>query len=200
MDWVVVVPVKPAGLGKSRLAGFLGPTDRTALARAMALDTIEAAAATPGVERVLVVTSDDEVRAATPFVVDDPGGGLNAAIRAGVAVASLPVAVLLGDLPALRPDDLHAALVLAAQHPRALVADAEGTGTTLLTALVALTPRFGVGSAGLHEADGHVRLDIPSGSTLRRDVDVPADIAAVARLGVGRRTATVLSEVSVDEV
>ena len=205
MKWVVVVPVKAAAEGKSRLAGFLDQVDRAALARAMALDTIEAAAATPGVERVLVVTSDAEIRSAVPFVVDDPGGGLNAAIRAGVALASLPAAVLLGDLPALRPDDLGAALALAQMHPLGFVADADGTGTTLLTGLVAFTPRFGAGSAALHEADGHVRLDVPVGSTLRRDVDVPSDLAAVARLGAGPRTTAALtrlggfSEVQVDE-
>lgn len=200
MDWVVVVPVKPAAEGKSRLAGFLGPTERAALARAMALDTIEAAAATPGVVRVLVVTADAEIRASVPFVVDDPGGGLNAAIRAGLTQASGPVAVLLGDLPALRPDHLRAALDLASEHERAFVPDAEGTGTTLLTGLDGLSPRFGVGSAASHEAHGHVRLDLPEDSTLRRDVDLPADVAAVARLGVGPRTAAVLSGAAVDEV
>jgi len=200
MEWVVVVPVKPAAEGKTRLAGLLPPAGRAALARAMALDTIAAATATPGVRRVVVVTNDDEIRSVATFVVDDPGGGLNAAIRAGVATASLPVAVLLGDLPALRPDDLHAALVLAQGHPRAFVADADGTGTTLLTGLVGVTPRFGVGSARLHEAAGHVRLDVPVGSTLRRDVDVPDDVAVVARLGVGPRTAEVLSGASVDEL
>ncbi|WP_028047091.1 2-phospho-L-lactate guanylyltransferase [Cellulomonas sp. URHE0023] len=200
MEWVVVVPVKPAAVGKTRLAGYLDPGARAALARAMALDTMESAAATPGVRRVLVVTSDDEIRAAAPFVVDDPGGGLNAAIRAGLARASLPVAVLLGDLPALRPDDLRAALDLAQRHPLGFVSDADGTGTTLLTGLVACTPQFGPGSAALHEASGHVRLDVPLGSTVRRDVDVPSDLAAVARLGVGRRTAKVLSGLSVDEV
>ncbi|WP_426595186.1 2-phospho-L-lactate guanylyltransferase [Cellulomonas sp. McL0617] len=199
MEWVVVVPVKPAAAGKTRLAGVLGPADRAALARAMALDTVEAAAATPGVARVLVVTSDDELRAALPVVVDDPGGGLNAAIRAGLAQVVGPVAVLLGDLPALRPQDLASALLLAGRHARAFVADADGTGTTLLTGLVAVTPRFGAGSADLHEAAGHVRLDVAAGSTLRRDVDVPADIAAVARLGVGPRTAAVLSRTPVDE-
>lgn len=199
MEWVVVVPVKPAAEGKTRLAGFLSAGDRAALARAMALDTIEAAAATPGVARVLVVTSDDELRSLVPVVVDDPGGGLNAAIRAGLARADGPVAVLLGDLPALRPGDLRRALDLAERHPRAFVADADGTGTTLLTGLVALTPRFGPGSAAAHEADGHVRLDIPTGSSLRRDVDVPADLSAVARLGVGPRTTAVLSGTPVDE-
>ena len=185
MEWVVVVPVKPAAEGKSRLAGVLDPVDRAALARAMALDTIAAAAATPGVGRVLVVTSRRRAPGGRAVRRRRPG---RRAQRRGPGRARRwrprPVAVLLGDLPALRPDDLRAALVLAERHPRAFVADADGTGTTLLTGLVAFTPRFGVGSAALHEADGHVRLDVPPGSTLRRDVDVPSDLAAVARLGV----------------
>ena len=111
-----------------------------------------------------------------------------------------PVAVLLGDLPALRPDDLRAALDLAERHPRAFVADADGTGTTLLTGLVAFAPRFGAGSAALHESDGHVRLDVPTASTLRRDVDVPATISRPSRGSAsGRAPRRVLSGASVDE-
>ena len=37
-----------------------------------------------------------------------------------------------------------------------------------------------------------VRLVLPADSTLRRDVDVPDDLRAVAALGPGRRTAALL--------
>ena len=212
MDWIVVVPVKPAAAGKTRLAGLLSPDARVALVRAMALDTIDAARETPGVTRVVVVTADAQVRAAVADVVDEPvaaagpEGGLNAAVRAGVARARVldpdaGVAVLLGDLPALRPADLADVLVAAAGHARAVVADAGGTGTTVLTAGpgVGIEPRFGVGSAAAHEAGGHVRLDVASASSVRRDVDVPDDLAEVARLGVGPRTRAVLSGAPVDQ-
>src|SRR6478672_1404810 len=52
---VVVVPVKPPALGKSRLVGMTDE-QRRELAEAFALDTVAAAAATAGVEAVLVVT------------------------------------------------------------------------------------------------------------------------------------------------
>ena len=55
--------MKPAAAGKTRLAGVSRAGRRAALARAMALDTVAAASATPGVAHVLVVTSDDELRA-----------------------------------------------------------------------------------------------------------------------------------------
>lgn len=209
--WVVVVPVKTAAAGKTRLAGVLPETRRRALVRAMALDTVAAAVAAPGVVRVLVVTADGPVRdglpagaepvAEPPALVmrgDAPEPGLDAAVLAGAAAAvaldaEAGVAVLLGDLPALRPGDLAAALDLAAPHDRAVVADADGTGTTLLTVApgVVVRPRFGTGSAAAHEALGHVRLDLPVTSSLRRDVDLPADLASAAR-EAGPRTRAVL--------
>ncbi|WP_456825567.1 2-phospho-L-lactate guanylyltransferase [Cellulomonas sp. P5_E12] len=200
MRWVVVVPVKPAADGKTRLASALSPSSRERLVRAMAIDTIVAAAAAEGVERVVVVTADGPLRellAATVELVDEPGGGLNAAVRAGIDRAragDVGIAALLGDLPALRPADLADALSMAAAHDRAVVADADGTGTTLLTALpgLALDPRFGAGSAAAHERAGHVRLAVPATSTVRRDVDVADDLAEVVRLGVGGATRAVL--------
>ena len=82
--WAVVVPVKDGSSAKSRLADPARP----ALATAFALDTIMAALATVGVERVVVVTSDPVVatlvRALDPGdrvvdLVPDPGVGLDAA-------------------------------------------------------------------------------------------------------------------------
>lgn len=200
MRWVVVVPVKPAADGKTRLAGVLSASTRERLVRAMALDTVAAALSTPEVVRVVVVTADAPLRtllARSVDLVDEPGDGLNGAVRAGIdEAASTPhgVAVLLGDLPALRPEDLAAALGMASAHERALVADADGTGTTLLAALpgIAIDPQFGPGSAAAHELAGHVRLAVAAASTVRRDVDVPDDLAEVARLGVGPATRAVL--------
>jgi 2-phospho-L-lactate guanylyltransferase len=99
------------------------------------------------------------------------------------------VAALLGDLPALRPADLLAALDAAADHPRALLPDASGEGTVLLTARDAATlvPAFGPGSARAHERAGHTRLDLDL-PRLRTDVDDDTDLATAARLGLGPAT------------
>ncbi|QTE31351.1 2-phospho-L-lactate guanylyltransferase [Pengzhenrongella sicca] len=206
--WALVVPLKLATDAKSRLAGHLSPGRRLELALAMLGDTIEAAAAATGVDHLVVVTADAAMAAAATAaagglatdLVDEPDPpGLNAAVRAGIRAARAgrpahAVGVLLGDLPALRPAELSAALALAARHRLALVPDAGGTGTTLLTALagVAVAPAFGPGSARRHAAGGHVVVAVPARSGLVRDVDVPADIAAVLALGVGHRTARVL--------
>lgn len=194
--WTVVVPVKDLGSAKSRLDAPSGPA-RAELALAFARDTLAGVLAASTVACVVLVTSEPRMVDAAPAgvqVVPDPRRGLVAALAAGAAVAgSGPVALLLGDLPALRPAELEAALTAAADHDRAMVPDAEGTGTTLLAAAGAelLRPAFGPGSRAAHERAGHQVLD--AGPGLRRDVDTAADLAAAVRLGVGPATAAALA-------
>lgn len=204
LRWVVVVPVKPAARGKSRLE--VPGVDRADLARAIALDTLAAATACELVLQVVVVTDDPALARhsadipALRFVPEGGDvGGLDAAIALGVSAVDaggrMPRAALLGDLPALRPEDLAAALRAAASVDRGVVADAEGTGSTLVTARpgVAWTSSFGEGSFTRHTGSGAVALDIPDASSLRRDVDT-ADQFEVARgLGLGPRTSELLA-------
>ncbi|MGN6246692.1 MAG: 2-phospho-L-lactate guanylyltransferase [Motilibacteraceae bacterium] len=207
--WSVVVPVKAPARAKSRLHPLADAT-REALALAFAADAVAAALRSPLVARVLVVTTDaaaarDRAGLGAVPVEDRPDEGIDAAVLEGARVAratgSLPVAAMAGDLPALRTEDLTAALLLAATHPAAVVADAAGTGTTLLTARDGwLTPHFGVGSAAAHVEAGAVllgpdTLPVPS---LRRDVDTPADLAAAVHLGTGPRTTALLAALDED--
>jgi 2-phospho-L-lactate guanylyltransferase len=198
MEWAVVIPVK-GSIGKSRLdAGDA----RAALAVAFARDVIIAARGADAVGRLVVVTRDPDVTRGIEGieVVDDPSAGLQAAITTGVAAldAHAPAAVLLGDLPALTPAALDAALALAAREPRSCVPDAITTGTTMLAAhrADALRPRFGPGSAELHQRAGHVVLPVPPDSGLRLDVDELADLHAALDLGVGPHTRAVLDAAS----
>lgn len=195
--WHVVVPVKDAELAKSRLEAP-EPLRRTDLARAVACDTLEAVSAAVGPDALTVVTSDAVVRdvalALGARVVPDPGRGLNGAVAAGWQDtpegdgSRVGWAALLGDLPALRPGDLRAALAECARHRSAVVPDAAGTGTVLLTSTVAPpVPRFGPGSAARHEADGAAVLPLELAS-LRRDVDLAEDLRAALSLGVGPHT------------
>ncbi|MCR2819573.1 2-phospho-L-lactate guanylyltransferase [Microbacterium sp. zg.Y1090] len=199
--WIVVVPVKPAETGKSRLA--VPGIDRQALARAIARDTIAAAARTPGVERVVVVSSDPDVAAtvagaagAAPVeVVGDPGEGLDAAVAMGAAgFSGRARAALLGDLPALQPVELANALRSAGRHRRAVVGDAIGTGSTLVTAAGGLAWRsaFGAGSFGRHRKLGAVAVTAPAASGLRNDVDTAQQLRTAEEIGVGPRTTALL--------
>lgn len=200
----LVIPVRDPASAKSRLAVGDDPAAharRAALAGAIALDTVTAARAAREVGEVIVVgtlaSALDGVQ-----VLDDPGYGLLVAVGAGLAAAdpAAPTAVLLGDLPALQPADLDAALVAASEYHWAFVPDAEGTGTTLVTAAAGLPHalRFGEGSADQHRDAGYVELDLPERSGLRRDIDTPAQLAALAELAaagavlLGPRTAALL--------
>jgi coenzyme F420-0:L-glutamate ligase/coenzyme F420-1:gamma-L-glutamate ligase len=200
LRWTVVVPVKPAAAGKSRLD--VPHVDRAELARAIALDTLEAAAASPAVARLLVVTSDAAtIEAIREFpgveVVPDTASGLLAAIALGLdAAGRAPRAVLLGDIPGLQPAELGHALAIAASAGRAFVPDADGTGTVLATARVGLPfePKFGAASAAAHRAAGFAELTLPDAWGLRRDIDTREHLEAAARAGaLGPRTAALLA-------
>ncbi len=197
--FTVVIPLKAPALAKSRLRGAV--SDVPQLALAFAADTAAAASASTLVDGVVIVTDDGAVRSATQGLdgvrfVADPGGGLNAAIVAGVATVSGPVVVLPGDLPAVSASDLDAALMLAAATRRCMVPDHTGLGTTFLAAGSAddLAPRFGEGSRSRHEGAGHVVLPVAESSALRWDVDTADDLAIALRLGVGVATARVVAE------
>jgi 2-phospho-L-lactate guanylyltransferase len=199
--WAVVIPVKAATRGKSRLA--VPGTDRVSLARAIALDTIAAARACAAVERVVVVTDDPALPVHAfdipdlRFVDEADAGGLNEAIALAMKRVDerMPRAALLADVPALRPDDLAAALALAASLERGVVGDADGSGSTLVTAAASVpwASSFGDGSLTRHLDDGCVALTVPDDSTLRRDVDTAAHLAAAEKLGLGPRTSRVLA-------
>jgi 2-phospho-L-lactate guanylyltransferase len=211
-EWIVVVPVKAFAAAKSRLSPQLDAGHRAALARAFALDAVEAVRRADGVAEVVVVTGEAALGrelGAIPGVVLVPEqgeAGLTAAIELGIAHArhggGRHLAVLLGDLPSLRSAALDAALEAAAGHRRAFVADLEGTGTTLVTALAGteLRPGFGPDSAAVHRAAGFTDLaalgDIDPG--LRRDVDTVEALEQALGLGVGPRTAEVVAALADD--
>lgn len=200
-SFVVLLPVKSPGSGKSRLSA-LPDAERRRLAAAFAADAVAVCTTTPGVALVVVISDDPDFAAS--LAVDgvlacaDPGAGLNAALRHGAAVArdlapgGQPVA-LLADVPALTAADLTRALDHAgtASGP-CFVEDADGTGTTLYTASYdAFDPRFGAGSAAAHRAAGAVPIPGPL-LTLRRDVDDLAGLGEAVALGVGSATAAAL--------
>ena len=208
--WALVIPVKRLSVAKSRLAGYAGPR-RADLALAFAADTLAAAAACDAVCGVLVVTDEQSVtelaRSMGCLAAPDlPGAGLNAALAHGAAVArrqwpGTGVAAVSGDLPALRPLELHLALDAAGERApsrSAFVADTAGEGTTMLaaTSAGAFDPRFGTGSAAAHRLSGGVELSHLSIPSLRRDVDTASDLGEAITLGVGPNTRRVLEAMS----
>ena len=198
--WILVVPVKDPTRGKTRL--HVDGVDRVALARALAADTIAAAAACDEVAQVVVVGDDGSVvfdSLGVPglrFVPEGERRGLDAAVATGVAAYSdRPRAALLGDLPALDQADLAQALRAARAVARAVVPDAEGTGSTLVTAAPGVTwqSAFGDGSFARHRDLGCVPIAADA-ATLRRDIDTADHLIDAQRLGLGPRTAALLAD------
>lgn len=220
-EWHLVIPVKDAAVGKSRLARalegvefpveygvgsgagaeFARGADRETIGRALARDTLRAACLTVGAERVVLVTADQviagEFRDHGVTTVRDRGAGLNAAVALGLAHTppGASVAALLGDVPALTPADLEHALGVAGTHRQSFVPDADGSGTVLRASSGQdghFTPRFGPGSAARHAADGAVRLDLEA-PRLRTDVDDLRSLIRVLELGAGPSTTAALA-------
>lgn len=172
-----VVPVKPFGLAKQRLAATLAPQARARLARAMLEDVLAAlrqAEAPPGgglggfgglggLAGTLIVSAEPAVAELArayrvEWLAEPEVAGLNAALaRAARHLAARRAAglmVLPGDLPGLAAAEV--AQVIAA-HPAggvSLVAAHDGQGTN---ALLATPPEvigfaFGPGSLAAHRA------------------------------------------------
>ena len=221
-QWHLVIPVKDAAVGKSRLAralagvefgagvGSAHRADRETIGRALARDTLRAACLTVGPARVVLVTADEviaaEFRDHGVTTVRDAGVGLNAAVTLGLARTPPGgrVAVLLGDLPALTPADLGHALEAASAHGQSFVPDADGSGTVLRASsggpVGHFTPRFGPGRsspapAGTAPSSPPGRSRGGAGAALprlRTDVDDLRSLVRVLELGAGPSTTAAL--------
>jgi 2-phospho-L-lactate/phosphoenolpyruvate guanylyltransferase len=189
-----ILPVKRFEEAKQRLRRALPPSARRALARAMVHDVLDALDRVRRVDRIVVVTAEEPVRALAAArgdaVVDDPEeAGQSAAVSLGIARAQRGRAdrVLLvpGDCPALWPQEVDGMLRRHEGAPGVVVVpDRHGTGTNglLLAPPDVIAPSFGEGSRRRH-----LREALESGITpaveplvsLGLDVDTPGDLEAL---------------------
>jgi 2-phospho-L-lactate guanylyltransferase len=182
-----IVPVKSFTQGKSRLAAILGSEQRTALNRRLFGRVLEAAQSQFSANRIIVVTADAFLLALARgqglHGLQDPGGGLNAALALGSRHAfardAKAVVVLSSDLPLVTGGDI-AALTSALGHgPSCVIApDEQEQGTNAL----ALAPpdadffRFGADSFQAHLAAAHARglpVRVLRRAGLAQDLDTP---------------------------
>lgn len=215
--WSAIVPVKSPGNGKSRvIATANGRFTAGPIALAFALDTIEAIAACALVENVFVISDDESIRAdlanvSASLILESHEvrartghDRLNAAIgQADLVIRrdwpNRPTFAITSDLPALRSSELTQVLREAAGSADAYalgayLADASGTGTSMVTAgpAVALSPMFGEDSAASHRRRG-LRPLATSAPTVRSDIDTYEDLIAALQRGVGPRTARIVA-------
>ncbi|HET8559634.1 MAG TPA: 2-phospho-L-lactate guanylyltransferase [Marmoricola sp.] len=193
MTWHALVPQKALTRAKSRLG--LPADQRSLLATAMLRDTLETLMATEAVTDVTVLwdeRADAHLAPQVPGLVTT-GLSLNQALSTAqhqMVLDDAGTVVVPGDLPALAPADLTECLLRAARAPESYLADAEGTGTTLLTAAPGylLPLRFGPGSARAHALAGARAIDPHGLEAARTDVDDLASLARALGLGCGHHT------------
>jgi 2-phospho-L-lactate guanylyltransferase len=174
----IVVPYR--GDAKRRISSEL----RAAAAVAMLGDVVEAALE---VGPVLVVTDDEVVVPAGAKVVADPGGGLDAAVLAGLAKVEGHALVVNADLPCATPTALRELQAAGL----ALVEAADGTTNALsLPDPRAFVPLYGPGSAARFRA--HSPYAAARIAELEEDVDSDADLERLAPM-LGPRTLALLA-------
>ena len=185
MSVVAVVPVRSPREGKSRLAGVLSATRRSALVQAMLIRVLTALRHARAIDHIVVVTPEDDlVLPGGTEVLHDHGTGLNAAVQlasqqlAGRFDAMLVVAA---DAPQVTADELDRLIERAQRHEVVVVPDRHGEGTNALwiTLPSPLLPQYGEHSAGAHLDAARrlglraARIEVPG---LSHDVDVPDDL------------------------
>ena len=203
-----LVPVKQLSTGKSRLLPALASEQREALSLAMLRDVLDALAKAMRVDRIAVVTPDDDVARATVAMgaeaVLHRQPGLNSSLEAGAAALELgsddALLVVLGDVAGALPEDLDAlcrALDNRAGPAAALAPASDGGSAALLRRPPdAMPPRFGVDSAKRHReaagAAGVEFFEVPLAS-LATDLDSAEDIQRfLASASGGAHTRAVL--------
>jgi 2-phospho-L-lactate/phosphoenolpyruvate guanylyltransferase len=189
MRTIAILPVKSFNAAKQRLAGLLGAGSRQALAQAMFSDVLSSLRHVPGLDAVVVVTSDRVAESAAlgervQVLRDTEQAGQSEATLIGIRYAQAAgyerVLLVPGDTPLVESRDVGR--LLALETPVAIVPDRRGTGTNalLLAPPDAITPSFGPGSFARHVAAAHeagVEHAVERISGLMFDIDTPDDLA-----------------------
>lgn len=187
-----IIPARPPGEGKTRLAGALERAERERLTGAMLAHVAAQAQAARNVARTGVLGPSWHGLGKTVPLLADPGGGLNPALHAALDEAAKAgasrVVFVAGDLPQLTAQDVEL-LAAAAPGSIAIAPDRHGTGTNALSLPLpeasAFAFAFGVDSLAKHQAEAErlgLALETIHSPGLARDIDEPADLPDAAHL------------------
>ncbi len=187
-----VVPMKPAYQGKSRLAEVLDAEGRAALSLHLLQHVLQSLSGASTSVEMVVIGGDEWVRDVAVETgaqwQQEPGGGLNGAIRyavdAAFAAAAAAVLVAPGDLGLLAPKDVDDLIALSSGLRRVVLARAAsdgGTNAILAPRGMMVGPYFGRGSFLRHlEAarDSGAPVEVSQSPGFAFDLDTPQDMAA----------------------
>lgn len=192
-DTWALMPVKSLHRAKTRLAVLLQPQECAHLSRAMFMDVLAALQESQHVDRIAVLTSDEDVAALAGklghlVITDQPEDGLcdslNAAARRIAALGAKTLLIVPADVPTISARDIDE---LLERHTSGLsicpaIRDG-GTNALVCSPPDALPFQFGSDSARRHmdEAAKHniAHARIPMHAYFR-DIDTPDDLTWLA--------------------
>jgi 2-phospho-L-lactate guanylyltransferase len=194
---IAIVPMKPLSQGKSRLAQSLTEDQRANLALGMLRRVILAIKAA-SVDTVWVVGGDDRVRDMARGLggecLDELGEDLNDTLKKAFELAferGKSALYVAGDLPFLKPADIHSMLQASRSQGNVTIAPARrdgGTNAILVPLGVALQPELGQRSFMKHLTQA-ARLEtsvaINSSQGLGFDLDVVDDLETFQHMEPG---------------
>jgi 2-phospho-L-lactate guanylyltransferase len=192
----LLLPIKDLRHAKQRLAGFLTPEERFALAHAMLADTLRAVRGVRKADRTVVVTNyEPAIRAAEENgwelllegqqiseSVSVDGASRECERRGITSVLRVPL-----DVPLLQSSDIDDLLGTVCEAPALLIVpsrDGSGTNAILRTPPTLFPSHFGSGSFAKHcdEAErSAARILVRRNARLEMDVDDEADLRALAQ-------------------
>lgn len=193
-----VLPVKSPQNAKQRLSGFLSAGQRQTLALILFKQTLAALCQAKGIDRVAVVTSDQEIAeyacrsGALVFAEDEQvshSRSADAACLRAIQLGATTVLLVPIDVPLARPTDFSQLAAAARPGPQAapqaaliVVPSADGTGTNALarTPPDVIESRFGPGSCRAHLDQArlkNIHAEILRLRGLMFDIDTPEDVA-----------------------
>jgi 2-phospho-L-lactate guanylyltransferase len=209
----LLVPIKDSARAKTRLAEVLSADERHRLVWAMFEDVTRAVLDAAAPDRVFIVTSFnpaiERARALGLGVIIEESqisesDSVDRASRALAEEGYSTVMRLPADLPLVRGRDIDELLSIELRAPAALlVPSREGTGTNaIIRTPPALFPsRFGPNSLALHKeeaARAGIHCQIVRNARIALDIDEPADIEALRRLGRHTHTYEVLAGMNIE--
>lgn len=196
MSLWAVIPVKPLGLGKSRLMEVLSDRQREKIVLFMLRQTLRELVKIHEINRVIVVSRDARILAIArqnhcDALVEEGEKGLNAALdqatRAALESGVCGIVIIPADLPRLRAKDVKGMLSQAAGCCEMIIAPdyrQEGTNAMLLFPPGMVEYCYGPGSFVLHckqAKEKGLRLVVYRNESLGFDLDLPEDLDMLIR-------------------
>jgi 2-phospho-L-lactate guanylyltransferase len=181
-SWSAIIPLKPPGQRKTRLAGRLSPAQRDRLAEDMFHHVAAILRAVPSIAEIALL-SESPLPGWAARWIHDHGRGLNVELsEAAKTYRTQNLLVIHADLPRLEVADIFD-LTTARDTRSAIAPDRHGTGTNALAIRKedSMSFAFGDHSFPRHLALAQRPLRVVKRIGLALDVDTPDDLDIAGR-------------------